>query len=109
MDGLSKSKVDSCGVSSLRLRVNSALCVQCGKWIHCGCAGMKGLLKHFQVILHAKCEGNIGDSSAGRKVIYDEVETVREFTHLGDRVSAAEECKAAVTARTRCGWVKFRE
>ena len=39
----------------------------------------------------------------------DEVETVREFTYLGDRVSAGEECEAAVTARTRCGWVKVRE
>ena len=28
---------------------------------------------------------------------------------LGDRVSAGGGCVAAVTARTRCGWVKFRE
>ena len=33
-DGLSKSKVGSCGVCSLRAKANSALCVQCGKWIH---------------------------------------------------------------------------
>ena len=39
----------------------------------------------------------------------DEVEAVREFTYLGDRVSAGGGCEAAVTARTRCGWVKFRE
>ena len=39
----------------------------------------------------------------------DEVETLREFTYLGDRVSAGGGCEAAVTARTRCGWVKFRE
>ena len=36
-----------------------------------------------------------------------EVETVREFTYLGDRVSGG--CKAAVTARTRCGCVRFRD
>ena len=30
----------------------------------------------------------------------DEVETVREFTYLGDRVSAGGEYDAAVTART---------
>ena len=41
--------------------------------------------------------------------LYDEVETVREFTYLGDRVSASGGCEAVVTARTRCGWVKFRE
>ena len=39
----------------------------------------------------------------------DEVETVSEFTYLGDRVSAGEVCKAALTARTRCGWAKLRE
>ena len=39
----------------------------------------------------------------------DKVETVREFTYLGDLVSAGGGYKAAVTARTRCGWVKVRE
>ena len=39
----------------------------------------------------------------------DEVETVREFTYLGDRVSAGGGCESAVTARIRCGWVMFRE
>ena len=39
----------------------------------------------------------------------DEVGTVREFTYLGDRVSVGGGCEAAVTARTRCGWVKCRE
>ena len=39
----------------------------------------------------------------------DYVETVREYTYLFDRVSFGGRCEAAVTARTRCGWVKFRE
>ena len=39
----------------------------------------------------------------------DEVETVSEFTYLGDRVSAGGGCEAVVTAKTRCGWVKFSE
>ena len=33
----------------------------------------------------------------------DEVEVVRQFTLLGDRVGARGGCEAAVTARTRCG------
>ena len=37
----------------------------------------------------------------------DEVETVREFTYLGDRVSACRGCEDAVTARARCGWAKL--
>ena len=32
-DGLSKSKVDPCGVGSLIIKANSLLCIQCGRWI----------------------------------------------------------------------------
>ena len=39
----------------------------------------------------------------------DEVETAREFTYLGDSLSACGGYDIAVTARKRCGWVKFRE
>ena len=42
-----------------------------------------------------------------RKELCHEVET--EFTHLDDRVIAGIGCEAAVTARTRCVWYKFRE
>ena len=37
------------------------------------------------------------------------MEIVRQFTYLGDRVNTGGECVAAVTARTRCGWVQLRE
>ena len=37
------------------------------------------------------------------------METIKEFTYLGDRVCVKGGCEAAVTASTRCGWVKFRE
>ena len=39
----------------------------------------------------------------------DEVETASEFTYLADRVSTGGGCEAAVTARTRCGWLRLRE
>ena len=39
----------------------------------------------------------------------DEVETVREFTYLDDRVSAGGGCETAVTARTGFGRVTYRE
>ena len=37
--------------------------------------------------------------------VCNEVETVREFTYLGDRVSADGGCEAAVTIRTMYRWV----
>ena len=39
----------------------------------------------------------------------EEVEKVRGFCYLGDRVNASGGCEAAVTARARIGWVKFKE
>ena len=42
-----------------------------------------------------KCEGNIGEAVEEEEKSCDEVETVREFTYLGDWVSVG--CVAAVT------------
>ena len=39
--------------------------------------------------------------------LWEEVEMVRGFCYLGDRVNAGGGCEAAVTARARIGWVKF--
>ena len=38
--GMSKSRVDPCGVCSLRVMANSVLCVQCGKLVHGRYAGV---------------------------------------------------------------------
>ena len=46
-DGMSKSKVDPCGVCSMRVKVNIVLCLQCGKWIHTRCAGVKSVTPKF--------------------------------------------------------------
>ena len=109
-DGMSKSKLDPCGVCSLRVKANSVFCLQCGKCIHGRCAGMKRLAPKFSRNLTCKkCEVNIGEAVEQEVMLCDEVETVREFTYLGDRVSIDEGCEAAVTARTRCWLVEFWE
>ena len=46
-DGLSKSNVDSCGVCSLRVKANSILCLQCGRWTHGRCAGVNRVTPVF--------------------------------------------------------------
>ena len=56
-----------------------------------------------------KCDGNIGEAVEQEEKLCDGVETVQEFTYLGVRVSAGGGCEAALTNRTRCGWVKFGE
>ena len=54
-----------------------------------------------------KYVGNIGEAVEQEERLGDEVETGRKFTYLGDRVNAAGGNGAAVTVRTRCGWIKF--
>ena len=102
--GMCKSEVDPSAVCSLRVKANSVLCLQCGKWIHGRCAGVKrvtpSISRNFAC---RKCEGNIGVAVEQEEKLCDEVETVSEFTYLCDRVSAIGECEAAVNARTRCG------
>ena len=41
MDGMCRSEVDPCGFCSLKVKTNSILCAQCGKWIHCRFVGVK--------------------------------------------------------------------
>ena len=61
-DGISKSKFDPCGVCSLRIKVSSALCLQCGKWIYGRCAGVKRVTpKYKRNLTCQKCEWNIGE------------------------------------------------
>ena len=43
------------------------------------------------------------------ETLCDEVETERKSTYLCGKVSFGGGCKAVVTARTRCGWIKLRE
>ena len=54
-----------------------------------------------------KYKGNIGEAAEQEERLCDDEETVSEFTYLGDRVSAGEGCEAAVTAGTRCRWIKL--
>ena len=42
-DEMCKSNIYPCEVCSLTAKANSVLCLQCGKWIHGRCAGVKML------------------------------------------------------------------
>ena len=39
----------------------------------------------------------------------DQVDFVKSFCYLGDKLNASGGSKAAVTARMKIGWIKFRE
>ena len=47
-DGLTKWKVYPHGVFSLRVKANSDLCVQCGRWFHGRCARVNTVNAKFK-------------------------------------------------------------
>ena len=57
-DGMSKSKVNPCGVCSLWVRINSVLCVQCGRSRNFSCK---------------ECEGSIREAVEEEETLCDEV------------------------------------
>ena len=89
---------------------NSVFCVKCGKWIHGRCAKVKRVtLKLGRDFVCGRCKKQADGLVEPVEELCEEVETVRGFCYLGDRVNASGGCEAAVTARARIGWVKFRE
>ena len=56
-----------------------------------------------------KCELNTGMAVKHEQWLCSELGAVRVFAYLGDMVSVGGVCEAAITARTRYGWVMFRE
>ena len=71
-DDLSKSMDYLCAVCSLRVKANSVLCLQYGKWIHGRCAGMKMVTVKFSGNFTCrKCEGNIGEAVEQRVKLCD--------------------------------------
>ena len=91
---------------------NSVMCTQCGKWVHNKCAKMKRvtstLAKGFvcELCVYTK-EGIV---EPGEELsFFDQVDFVKSFCYLGDRLNASVGSEAAVTARKRIEWIKFRE
>ena len=107
-----KSKVDPCAKCGKRVMVNSMMCTKYGKWIH----GKRAKIKRVTSTL-AKgfvCEICVdtkkGIVEPGEEIsFFDQVDFVKSFCYLGDRLNASGGSEAAVTTRTRIGWIKFRE
>ena len=64
------------------------------------------LAMHFAC---SKCKGVMEGTVDSIEKLCDEVETVNGFCYLGNRLNASGGCEAAVTARVRIGWVRFRK
>ena len=67
-----------------------------------GCARVKWVTQRFSMnFTFRKCDGNnTGEAVKQVEKLCDEMETVQDFTHIGDRMSSGGGCEAAVTAIT---------
>ena len=85
---------------------NSVLCTKYGNWINGRCIKIKRvtarLTMHF---ICSKCKGIMEGTMDLIEKLCDEVKTVNRLCYLGNNGG----CEAAVTARVRIGWVRFRE
>ena len=85
------------------------LCTKCDQSIHGRCSKLKQVTLSAAKFFCSKCEkATNGAGKVQQGQMCDEVEAVKRFCYLGDRLNASGGCEAAVNARTRVGWKKFR-
>ena len=103
-------KIDPCGICGKRVGSNAVCCTHCTKWIHGRCTKIEKVICNSARHLFCRRCTDVGDGTEEPvEVLCDEVETVKEFCYLGDRLSASGGCETAVTSRVRIGWMKLRE
>ena len=100
-----------CGVCSKGVG-NSSLQWGCQKWVHKKCSGIKGSMsKMAKSFICRSCLNPV--TSAGRISVdigaSAKLELVDKFCYLGDMLSLDGDADAAVEARIRTGWNKFRQ
>ena len=101
-----------CWVCSKGVGSNSLQCTSCQKWVHKKCSGIKGSMS--KVAKAFICRGCLNPvTSAGRTSVdigtRAKLELVDKFCYLGDRLSVDGDADAAVEARIRIGWNKFKQ
>ena len=116
-----------CGVCSTGVGSNSLQCTSCQKWVHKKCSGIKGSMSKVAKSFICSCCLNLVTSTGHTCVdigASTKLELVDKFCYLGDMLSVDGlncikgasgkvivdgKVDAAVEARIRIGWNKFRQ
>ena len=107
-----KIKVDPCAKCGKRVMANSMMCTKCGKRVHGRCAKTKRVTSTMAkgFVCELCVDTKEGIVEPGEEIsFFDQVDFVKSFCYLADRLNASGESEAAVTVRTRIGWIKFRK
>jgi len=101
-----------CGVCGRGVGSNSIQCTSCHKRVHNKCSGIKG--SKYKVMRSFICRGCLNPVISTGHTSVDigasaNLEVVDKFCYLGDMLSVDGDADAAVEARIRIGWNKFRQ
>ena len=101
-----------CGVCGRGVGSNSIQRTSCQKWVHKKCSGIKGSM--YKVIKSFICRGCSNPVITTGHTSIDigasaNLEVVDKFCYLGNMLSVDGDADAAVEARIRIGWNKFRQ
>ena len=93
-----KSEVDPCAKYGKRVMATLVMCAKCCKWVHGRCAKMKrvtsSLAKNFVCEICVDTTGGI--VKPGKEILlFDQVDFVKSFCFLGDRLNASGGSEAA--------------
>jgi hypothetical protein len=102
-----------CAVCRKGVGSNSFECVQCQKWVHQACGGVKGNLKTNVKYRCPICSGAVVRKAVEcKEVVIGEagkLDCVDRFCYLGDVIGDGGGVEEATRARVRCAWGKFME
>ena len=107
---LQKAAKWPCGVCGRGVGSNSIQCTSCHKWVHKKCSGIKGG-SMYRVMKSFSCRSCwISTGHTGVDIgVSANLEVVDKFCYLGDMLSVDGDVDAAMEARIRIGWNKFRQ
>jgi len=96
------------GVCGRGVGSNSIQCTSCQKWVHKKCSGIKGGM--YRVMKSFSCRSCwISTGHTGVDIgVSANLEVVDKFCYLGDMLNVDGDADAAVEARIKIGWNKFR-
>ena len=109
---MQKSARWPCGVSGRGVGNNSIQCTSCQKWVHRKCSDINGSLSKVMKLFI--CRGCLNPVTSTDRTSVDigvsaSLELVNKFCYLGDMMTVDGDADAAVEARIRIGWNKFRQ
>ena len=80
---------------------NAVLCRSCGKWIYGRCAKIKRVTNILAIDFKCrKCNGCHRIGGDHKEKLYEDLETVTDYSCLRDRIYTGGGCEAVMTSRS---------